>query len=112
MDRSKITVIAIVVTIAIGASIWSWVNLFQIPEYDPEKAEVFVDHFYIRCNADHPEDVCTDVIGHHHRRCFESHLEPTPPDETEEAGPVVYDRELYFECMDRAVDDLLRDSPR
>lgn len=112
MDRSKIVVLAIVAIIIAGVCAWSWVNIFGSPDYDPEKAEEFVDHFYIDCDAEHPEEICTETIGHHHRDCFTDHVETVPDDEIDDRGPVIHDRAGYLDCMHRQLEDRLNDPNR
>lgn len=100
MNPSKLVVIVIVVLILAGTAAWSWVNFVHTPEYDPEKAHLFLEHFYHRCNVEHSKEVCGDVIGKSHRSCFVDHLQPTPQDEVDERGPVIYDLPSYLRCME------------
>lgn len=107
MDRSKIVVLAIVGAIIVGVGAWSWVNIFEAPDYDPEKAEEFADHFFINCNAEYSDETCNDAIGHHHRDCFIGNVESTPEDEVDEHGPVIHDRAGYLECMEQGLQQRL-----
>lgn len=107
MDASKITVLSIVVVVIIGTVAWSWGNLFQTPEHDPEKAHLFLEHFYAECTSAVDEAICGDVVGDDHRRCFQEHLEPTPPERVDDEGPVQYDLERYLACMNAGVEELL-----
>lgn len=114
MDRSKIVVIAILVIILAGTAAWSWANLFQSPDYDPEQAQLFAGYFYINCEAEHPDRVCNEVVGHHHRRCFVEQVEAIPYDYDgdQDATNDALRRRGYLECMDRAVDQQLSDNGR
>lgn len=100
MDPSKLLVVALVLIIAAGAAAWSYVNFAHTPDYDPEKAHLYLEHFYHRCTVDFDEETCGDVIGDHHRSCFTDHLRATPADEVDDKGPVLYDLETYLRCMD------------
>lgn len=112
MDRTKIVVVAIVGFIIVGTLAWAGAERFQSPDYNPEKAHEFLEHFYARCNAEFGEEVCGDVVGHHHRRCFTDHLEKTPSEEVEDKGPFVYDRRAYTKCMrEGAEEELSRSTP-
>ena len=108
MDRSKIVVIAIVGFIAAGTGAWSWVNLYQSPDYDPEQAEEFAGWFYISCEAEYPDEICNEVIGHHHRDCFVSQVEAIPePDPGEPSGDIADRRRRgYLDCMEEALDEI------
>lgn len=98
MERSKIAVVIVLISIAFGVGAWSWLNLFASPPYDPAQAQDFVRHFDVRCGAEHDEELCRRVIGDHHRRCFEHHLD------VDDDGNVVYDRATYLECMQDSID--------
>ncbi len=102
MNSSKLVVVAIAITIIGGVTAWSWVNFVHTPDYDPEKAHLFLENFYHRCSVEYPEDVCGDVVGDHHRACFVDHLQPTAAEEADEHGPVRYDLRSYLDCMDEA----------
>ena len=108
MKSSQVLVLLIVSLILFGVVAWSWVNFTQSPAYNPEVAHHYVQHFDRRCKVQLEDDsLCVTVIGDHHRRCFEEHLEPTPDDRIEEEGPIQYSRPAYIECMQRELDALL-----
>lgn len=110
MDRSKLTVFAIVALIALGVGAWSWVNIFVKPDWNPDKAAVYADHFFVRCSADHTDEFCNDIIGADHRRCFGDQLQRVPEHRRDEHGEYRHDRRAYLECMDEAVEHSLHDS--
>lgn len=112
MDRSKIVVISLVVVIVAGTTAWSWVNFFHSPDYDPEKAHLFLERFYARCVAAHDESVCDPVVGNDHRRCFQDHLQYPSSDADDHTEAVLYDLEAYLGCMDDGVDRVLRSLDR
>ena len=109
MDSSKAVVLLIVAVIVAGTFAWSWGNLFESPDYDPEKAHLFLEHFHAECTAVYDDSICGDVVGDHHRRCFNEHLEPTPPELVDEQGPVLYDLRTYLGCMNEEVEERLDD---
>lgn len=108
MKSSKALVVAIVAFIFLGVAAWSWVNFTQSPPYNPEVAHSYIQHFDRRCKAElDDESICVEVIGSHHRRCFEEHLQPTPPERIDEEGPIQYSRPAYMECMRTELEKLL-----
>ena len=108
MNSSKTLVIVIVLLILGGVFSWTWVNFTQSPAHNPEVAHNYIQHFDRRCAQKYDEHICDEVIGDYHRRCFEDHLEPTPPEELSEKGPVLYNRSLYMDCMRGHVADALQ----
>ncbi len=114
MDKSKVVVIAIVLIILAGTAAWSWANLYQSPDYDPEQAELFAGYFYMRCEAEHHDELCNQAIGHYHRDCFVEQVEAIPEDGVDDPDANVDNlrRRGYLECMDRGVDELLIDDER
>ena len=108
MKSSQALVLLIGALILFGVVAWSWVNFTQSPPYNPEVAHSYVQHFDRRCKVEVEDySLCVTVIGGHHRRCFEEHLEPTPPDRIEEEGPVQYSRPAYMDCMLQELNSLL-----
>jgi hypothetical protein len=96
--NSKIFVVVVGVFVLLFSTLWLAIYYFEAPGYDPEVAQEYVQHFNRRCNRDlQNQDLCREVIGHHHRSCFEAHLtRENPGDET---SPYVYDRDRYMACM-------------
>ncbi|MFU8806343.1 MAG: hypothetical protein ACNA8W_21205 [Bradymonadaceae bacterium] len=85
-----VTVIAVIA--------WTAVYYFEAPGYNPEIAQEYVQHFNRRCMRDlQDEQKCRDVIGHHHRSCFEEHLSREIPGD--ESSAYVYDRGRYMDCL-------------
>jgi len=107
MDRSKIVVISLVVIIIAGVSAWSWVNMYQTPEFDPEEAASFAGFFFIHCEAEYDDEFCATVVGTDHRRCFEDHVEMVSSPDDDDGHTLDYDRRGYLDCMDRAVEQRL-----
>lgn len=101
MNRSKLIIATVLTLILAGTAAWSYVNFFASPSYDPEVAQEYLRHFDVRCAAEHDAEVCRDIIGYDHRRCFVDHLESA------DNGSLVYDRGKYLDCMWGATEDLL-----
>lgn len=97
-QASKLFVAAIAVVAIALTSIWMAVYYFEAPGYDPEVAQEYVQHFNRRCIRDLQDvQACRDLVGFHHRACFEAHLTRKIPEDPTSA--YVYDRSLYLACM-------------
>lgn len=107
MNNSKTTIVVLVAIIIAGTAAWAGTEWIKSPDYNPEKAHEFLEHFYARCGAEFDDEVCGDVVGNHHRSCFTDHLRDTPPDQVDEQGPVIYDRRAYTRCMDQGIEEEL-----
>lgn len=103
-QNSKLFVAAIAVAAIVFTGAWIAVYYFEAPGYDPEVAQEYVQHFNRRCVRDLQDvQACRDLVGFHHRACFEAHLTREIADDPTSA--YVYDRSRYMACMWEKHDD-------
>lgn len=108
MNPSKLLVFAVALFIFAGVSAWSWVNFTQRTTHDPTVAHRYLQHFDRLCPLQYEhQQACDQAIGTYHRRCFDDHLQPTPPELLDKKGPVLYDRSAYMSCMRQGVESIL-----
>jgi len=93
--KSKVVAVALVSVIALGAGIWAYLEFSADLLVDRNAGMQFAAEFEKRCQGAFEPNYCLRFAGMHHSSCFR---ESTRAGD----GGAVYDRDAYFECMQRA----------
>lgn len=93
--KSKVVAVALILVIALGAGIWTYLEFSSDILVDRNTSMQFAAEYEKRCQGAFEPDYCLKFAGMYHSSCFR---------ESTRAGDdgAVYDKDAYFACMQKA----------